>query len=326
MGRTLVTGSTGLVGHNIVQALLADSREVVAMVRSLDKGRRLLPDAVTLRQGDVTDPAAIRAAMDGCDVVYHAAGHPEQWLRDEGIFERVNVGGTRHMVEAALDLSVKRFVYTSTIDVFAAARGEPYDESEIDAADKGTVYERSKQAADRLVATAVEKDELPAVFVHPAAVYGPGPAASPGINDLVERLRDGKVPGLLPGGMPVVYAPDVGRGHVLAEGAEVGDRFILTERYVELVDLAQVIVEALGSGKVPRVLPLWLVKIVSAAGAQLSRLTGRPPLVPAGQLHFLQWGARPSSQHARDRLGWHTVPLPEGIAHTVAYLQARPEP
>src|SRR5512135_1179425 len=102
MDSPLVTGATGLVGYQIVQALLQRGRRVKALVRSIDKGRALLPEACELVQGDITDQAAVQRAMQGCSVVYHAAGLPEQWLSDPVVFHRVNVGGTQNALEAAL--------------------------------------------------------------------------------------------------------------------------------------------------------------------------------------------------------------------------------
>src|SRR5690606_3033685 len=119
-------------------------------------------------------------------------------------------------------------------------------ETRIDPHPKHTTYERSKQAADRVVVRALERG-LDAVFLHPAAVYGPGPAGSPGVNDFVTKLRDGKVPAVPPGGMPVVFVDDVGEGHVRAEErADSGARFILSERYVTMKELGRLAAEALG--------------------------------------------------------------------------------
>ena len=94
-GRVLLTGGTGLVGSSIAQALVAAGRSVRAVVRSRERGQRVLPAAVELVEGDVTDPASLHRAVDGCAVVYHAAGLPEQWLPDPSIFQRVNVQGHR---------------------------------------------------------------------------------------------------------------------------------------------------------------------------------------------------------------------------------------
>jgi len=224
MDATFVTGSTGLVGYHIVQALLQRGRHVKALVRSIDKGKALLPDACELVQGDITDLAAVRRAMEGCSVVYHAAGIPEQWLPDPTRFTQVNVGGTQNALEAALALGVQRFIYTSTFDVFAGQTGHEFDESQLDPQPRGTYYERSKQLADQQVAAAMLRG-LAAIFLHPSAVYGPGPSSSPGFNNYIRQLQHGQLPALPPGGCAMVFAPDVGEGHVLAEEhAAIGSR------------------------------------------------------------------------------------------------------
>jgi dihydroflavonol-4-reductase len=321
METTLVTGATGLVGYNIVDALLKRNRKVRTLVRSVEKGKRLLPDACELVKGDVTDKDSLDKAIKGCSVVYHAAGFPEQWMKDPGIFERVNAQGTKNMIEVALAAKIKRFVYTSTIDIFAADTGQEYDESTIDSEPKGTDYERSKQLSDQYVVTAMEKG-LPAVFLHPSGVYGPGPTDSPGTNDFILKLHKKQVPVLLPGGYPVVFAPDVGEGHVLAEEkAEKGSRFILSEAYYDLPQLAQMILEELGSTKKPPpVMPLPIVNMISSAGEWLAGMINKPPLIPKGQLHFMQWKARPKSMKAQQELNWSPTPLREGLAKTISFL------
>ncbi|MDJ0762237.1 MAG: NAD-dependent epimerase/dehydratase family protein [Myxococcota bacterium] len=322
METTLVTGATGLVGFNIVQALLKRNRKVTALVRSLKKGREILPPECDVVQGDVTDPASLTTAMKDCASVYHAAGFPEQWMKDPDIFQRVNVDGTKNIIDAALSSGVQRFIYTSTIDVFAAGSGETYDERAIDTEPKGTYYERSKQAADQLVTDAINRG-LPAIFLHPAGVYGPGPTASPGINDFIQKLHRRAIPLLLPGGFPVVFAPDVGEGHVLAEEkAEVGSRFILSESYCNLPGLAEIVLAELGTHrKVPPVMPVPVGKVISVMGEWIAQLTNKPPLVPKGQLHFLLWDARPQNRKAKEQLGWSPTPIRQGIRETISFLK-----
>lgn len=321
--RVLVTGGTGMVGYCIVQSLLERGYRVRALVRSPDKGKAVLPAACELVQGDVTAPATLATAAAGCEWVFHAAGFPEQWMRDPATFDRVNAEGTANMVAAARAAGAKRFVLTSTIDVFRWRAGETYDESELDPEPKQTPYERSKQRADQIVVEALDGG-LDAVFLHPAAVYGPAPSDSPGTNDLLLKLFHGKVPALLPGGYPVVFAPDVGEGHVrAAERAAPGARFILSERYYPLTDLAREMLAALGlhHRAVPRVIPLWLARTISTAGELGARLTGRPPLMPKGQLQFLQVDSYPSAKRATDELELPFTPLAEGLAQTVLWLR-----
>jgi dihydroflavonol-4-reductase len=272
------------------------------------------------------DTPAASAAAKGCDVIYHAAGLPEQWLADPKQFDRVNVDGTRHCVAAAEAAGVSRFVYTSTIDVFRfAPAGQPFDESELDAAPKATFYERSKQEADRIVTAAGAKG-LPAVFLHPAGIYGEGPLTSPGTNHLIADLVLGRVPMLLPGAIPVVYSDDVARGHILAEKhAAVGSRYILSESTHSLTDIAAMVSrEAAKSGrrcKVPPVMPNAVAKIVASVGEFVSGFTGKPPLLPKGQLEFLQYGAVASSAKATKELGWRPRPFEQGLAETMDFLK-----
>ena len=118
MDTTLVTGATGLVGYHIVQSLLQRGRRIRVLVRSIDKGRALLPEACELVQGDITDQVAVQRAMEGCSVVYHAAGIPEQWLPDPARFHNVNVGGTVALMEAMRDVGVRRVVLASSGAVY----------------------------------------------------------------------------------------------------------------------------------------------------------------------------------------------------------------
>ncbi len=321
MDRVLVTGATGLVGNNIARELLRQGRRVRALVRSPQRAARVLPSQVELVPGDVTDRAAVDRALAGCAVVYHAAGPPEQWLRDPSTFDRVHVDGTRNLLAAARAAGVRRLVYTSTIDVFAARPGAEFDEREIDPAPRATPYERAKQRAYRLVEQAIGEG-LPAVTLHPAAVYGPGPATSPGLNGLMVNLVRSRLPLLIPGGVPVVYSLDVAGGHLLAEArAPIGSRSILCDRYVELSEFARTVVRTAGRGFVPPVMPYAAARLAAAATEALAAATRLRPLVPRGQLHFAQWGARPSAARARRELGWTPIPFELGVELTLAFLR-----
>lgn len=321
MDSTLVTGSTGLVGYQIVASLLQRGRQVRVLVRSLEKGKALLPEACEFVKGDITDPAAVRRAMQGCSTVYHAAGLPEQWLPDPARFHEVNVCGTQNALEAALAEGVRSFIYTSTFDVFEGQAGREFDESRLDPLPRGTYYERSKQEADQQVVAALQRG-LPAVFLHPSAVYGPGPASSPGINDVIRQLLYERLPALPPGGCAVVFAPDVGEGHVLAEEkAAIGSRYILSESYYTLSELANAALAEFGIKKsLPPTIPLAVAGGIAWISEWVSQFTQRPPLIAKGGLYFLQWQAFPKSEKAQHELGWKPTPLREGLRKTIAFL------
>jgi NADH dehydrogenase len=110
--KILVTGGTGFVGPKIVHALRAHGRDVRALVRDPARGGRLASWGAELATGDVTDPASLAAALDGCTHVVHLVaiirGRPQD-------FHRVMTQGTESLVRAAKDAGVQRFVLMSAL-------------------------------------------------------------------------------------------------------------------------------------------------------------------------------------------------------------------
>jgi dihydroflavonol-4-reductase len=320
--RALVTGATGKVGHATARALLAAGHEVRALVR--DPARAEIPAGAAAVAGDVTRPDTLRAAAEGCDVVFSAHGLPEQWLADEHDFQRVNVDGAAAVVRAAIDAGARRVVHTSTIDVFDAEPDGRLHEGRLASKPKGTAYERSKQRAEEAVIAAAG-DRIELVFVNPAAVYGPGPRGSASLEEsLFEPVIRGsraQAPFLPPGGMGLVFSDGVGAGQLLAaERGVPGERYILCDGHATLVELAQMVRDAAGRGRVPPAMPVGVARAVSMAGEGVARVIRRPPLLPEGQLHFLLWNARPDSAKAQRELSWTPTPLAEGVRRTVETL------
>jgi dihydroflavonol-4-reductase len=315
--RALVTGATGKVGHAVVLALRARDDHVRALVRSPDKARRLLPAEVELAEGDVTDEASVRRAVEGSEVVFNAMGLPEQWLSDPGRFERVNAGGTRTVARAAREAGVRRLVHTSTIDVFHAEPGGRFDETRLADYPKGTAYERSKQHAEEEALAA--RDGLEVVVVNPAGVYGPGPSASASFDrDLFAPLVKKRLPALPPGGTGVAYVEGVAQGHLnAADRGRDGERYILCDRHVSLRELAETVVRVAGRGRVPPTLPAPLARALAGAGEGVARVIRRPPLLPRGQLHFFMWDPHPDSTKAQRELGFEPTPLEDGVRRTL---------
>ena len=318
--RVLVTGATGLIGNAIARQLVDRGHAVRALVRDEDRARLLLPEEITLLRGDVTAPDTLPAAARDIDWVFHAAGMPEQWQRDESIFDRVNCEGTAHLLDAAIDAGVARVIYTSTMDVFAAPPGGTLVESNIDRELKHTAYERSKQAAEH-EAEVRRARGLDLVYVNPAAVYGPSPVHV-GLNSFFLQLARGKMPMVPPGGMSVVYVDGCAAAHIAAaERAVSGERYLVADQHVSCADLAAEIARQTGA-KLPRKGPVWLVKTIAGVSAPLARTFGFRPLVAPGQLTFMLWDARVDASKAQASLGFAPTPLADGVARTLDFMRA----
>src|SRR5215208_1512234 len=99
--RALVTGATGKVGNAIASALLVRGDHVRALVRDPKRAASVLPAGIESVRGDVTDPESLDDAAEGCELVFNSMGMPEQWVKDEGIFDRVNAVGSEQVATAA---------------------------------------------------------------------------------------------------------------------------------------------------------------------------------------------------------------------------------
>lgn len=318
----LITGATGLIGNALARRLAAAGRRLRALVRDEARARSLLPAGVELVSGDITEPAGMPAALEGIDLVYHAAGMPEQWARDPSIFDRVNRQGTANLLEAALESKVRRVIHTSTMDVFAAPRGGTVIEDNLDTKEKPTAYERSKAAADREVERIYARG-LDVVHVCPSAVYGPSPVHV-GLNSFFIRLLRGEAPILPPGGASVVYVESV--VDVLVSAAEhgrSGERYLVSDCHVSNRDLAAEIARQAGLARVPPVAPVFVVSALAHALSPIARIFGFRPLITPGQLAFMLWDARVTAAKAERELGFRPTPLADGVRSTVAFLRSQ---
>jgi uncharacterized protein YbjT (DUF2867 family) len=117
--KIFVTGATGFVGPKIVHALRAQSNDVRVLVRTPARGARLAGWGAELVTGDITDPASLRAAIDGCTHVVHLVALIKG---SAGDFHRVMTEGTQHLVAAAKDVGVERFVLMSALGTSATSK------------------------------------------------------------------------------------------------------------------------------------------------------------------------------------------------------------
>src|SRR3954468_21683448 len=312
--RFLVTGATGKIGNSVARQLVERGDEVVALVRDPAKARELLPGGVELARGDVADPASLRSAAEGIDGAFNCMGLFEQWFADPGVFDRINGEGARSVIAAAREAGARRVVHTSTFDVFHAPQGGTVSEAEVANYPKDTAYERSKQLAERLMLEEAENG-IEVVIATPSSVYGPGPCHGTGMDGAIRDAIRRRLPATPPGGMTLVFAEDVARGHLAAfDRGKPGERYILADDYAPMREVLRLAVAEAGRGWVPPTLPLGLANAMASGGEAISRIIKKPPLLGKGQLTFLQWQARASNEKARTELGIQFTPLAEGIA------------
>ena len=325
-GPVLVTGGTGVVGTALVRRLVAEGVAVRGLARSASSATALADLGATPLRGDVLDPASLRAAAAGCDVVFHAAGRSGLCLPDADAMDRLNVGGTATVLRAAAAAGVRRVVHTSSAATLGEVRGALADER---TAHRGTFlsrYERSKRRAEEVAFALGRELGLEVVAVNPASVQGPG--RSGGSARVLLDAVAGRLPFLVDTWLSLVDVEDCATGHVLAARRGVaGERYVLcgaSLRAREAIDLLRDVWGAPDRVRwIPRALAVALLVPAGAAGSLASRGAGRRTRICRESVATLLHGHRYDGGRAARDLGLDYAPLPDTLRRTLAWCAER---
>jgi NADH dehydrogenase len=295
--KIFVTGAAGFVGREVVRQLLAAGYKVRALVRDPKRARKVLSETVELYQWDVTRPEGIRQGMTGCQAVVHLVGI----IFETGgaTFEEIHVQGTRHVLEAARDEGIRRFIHMSALGTRPDARSR---------------YHQTKHRAENLV----RESGLDWTIFRPSVIFGPNDRF---VNRLARIMRNAPVVPLIGSGqarLQPIGVSDVAACMVLSVGnpVSIGKVYELggpqTMTYDELYS---VILEVLNLRKRIIHLPAGLIK---PAVYILEQVLSRPPLT-RDQMIMLEENNVCRSDLALSDFGLELKPFKEGIRE---YLQA----
>jgi dihydroflavonol-4-reductase len=317
-----VTGGTGFVGGAIVDALVAEGREVVALARSGDGARALEEKGARAVRGDVLDRDSLEHAAQGCEVVYHVAGMNAFCLRDPSPMFRANVDGTRAVVEAAARAGASRVVYTSSAATIGEAEGTVGRE---DSPHRGwflSAYERSKFEAERAAFAAARSAGLELVSVNPASVQGPG--RTHGTARLLVDSLNGRLPFIVDSRLSLVDVADCTRGHLLAETrGEPGARYVLSGATLTVREAVGLLGRIAGREARPRALPPQLALAGATAAELVSGVRRKRPAFCREMIRTVLHGHAYDGTRAALELGLAYTPLEESMRRALAwYVEA----
>jgi dihydroflavonol-4-reductase len=319
--RALVTGGTGFVGAAIVDALVAEGREVVGLARSEDAERALEEKGARALRGDVLDGASLERAARGCEVVYHVAGANAFCLRDPSPMLRVNVEGTRAVVGAAARAGARRVVYTSSAATIGEAHGTVGRE---DSPHRGwflSAYERSKFEAERAAFAAARAAGIELVSVNPASVQGPG--RRHGTAKLLLDYLNEKLPFVVDSRLSLVDVADCTRGHLLAEAnGRPGERYVLSGVTLTVRETFDLLGRVSGLEARPRTLPPAVARAGAIAVELVSRARGRTPPVCREMVRTVLHGHAYDGSRATRELGLVYTPIEESLRRALDWYDA----
>ncbi len=316
-----VTGASGFVGVNLIQALLAEGRPVRAVIAGEEERRWLDGLDVTIVCADVRDPGAVRAALAGAEVVYHLAGiislQPDDWPR----VEAVNVRGVENVVEACLANGVRRLVHFSSFHALVQEpKSLPLDEtSPLITTPDAPPYNRSKALGELAVRAGIARG-LDAVIVCPTGIIGPNDQRPSYFGQTLLDLATGRLPALVAGGCDWVDVRDVVAGALAAEQrAPTGAKYLLSGQWVTVPDIALIVAQFTGQPAPRLVLPMGLVRRVAVLNEWVSRRQGNPSRLTRVSMEELSGNPQVSHARAVRELGYQPRPFRETIRDALAW-------
>ena len=273
--KVLVLGGTGFVGSHVVRAFAQAGHQVAVGVRPTSRLDLLGDLEVETVPCDLREPASLRAACAGRDVVVHSAGVLSLWDRDRELLYEVNVLGTRNVVEACLASGVGRLVYTGSVGIFAGSpEPTPVNEEGARTTDRyHSFHVVSMCLAEAEVLRGIARG-LDAVCLHPSLCIGAGDRSLHSSWAIV-GLGFSRLPFVPPGGLNLVDVLDVARAHVAAaEKAPAGRAYLIGGENLTNRAFTDLLSELLGIGTPTLPVSRQGMRALGHAGELFARLRG----------------------------------------------------
>lgn len=318
-----VTGGTGFIGGHVVRQLRAKGYTVTCLARQSAKAQSLRALGADIALGDVTDKESLHAAMSGADIVFHVAAWFRVGIRDTALMERINVGGTRNVLDLALELGVPKVVYVSSAAIYGDTGSQIADENFTRRSPFFSAYDRTKTAAHDYAEQLAARG-APIVSMMPALVYGPDDPSQIGWMMRMYLRRQLPIAFAPEGIFTHTYVEDVAAGILLAAAqGRSGQTYILAgEPLTQRQTFA--LWQRLTGIAAPRVYaPRWLLWPLLALFENLANAAGRDPILSreAAAIGYATWLF--SSAKARRELGWSFRSAEEGWRATFAHERAK---
>ena len=322
--RYLITGSTGFIGPHLIRRLVSTGHSCRCLVRSSSKGRVPEEKGVEWVEGDITDGSSLKGIGEGMDGLFHMAtlGHMSNYRVPDEMFEKVNVLGTRNIMQEALRAGVRKVVHCSTVAAMGICREMPADE--MTRCNPHHPYGQSKLKAEQEVHRLVAAEGLPACIVRFSMVYGPGDWRD--ILRLTRMAKRGLFPkvGTKPKLTPLIHVDDATRGLVLTmEKGREGEVYLITNQRSEPFDeIRKILLRGLGISRPPLYVPERVALSAASLLEKIFSLAGKAPPVTKKNIESTLADRVFSIEKAQKELGFEPRVDPEqGLVETVQWYR-----
>jgi len=324
--KNLVTGASGFIGSHIVEVLKKKNEKIVALVRRTSDTAFLKSIGVELRYGDLNDKESLRENMKDCDKVYHSAALANEWISKEES-RRVNVEGTKNLLDIAKEADVKRFVFISSLAVLGMRdhHGTPADSPYKKTGDS---YIDTKIDSERMVFDYYKIYGLPVVVVRPGFVFGPRDYKL--MPRILTRLQKGKFMFIGSGKnkTDLIYIENLTNAIVSAGKLDqaIGQAYNVTNNSdIDIEGFIYKISDLWNIKKPSRHLPKPMALFLCGAFEGWTRLTRskKPPYITKTSMKFLTLNLEFDIKKTKEQLGYNpTVSIEEGLKRTKQWMDS----
>jgi len=316
-----VTGGTGFLGLNLIEQLTAQGWQVSALHRPSSDVRLLSKFPVQLVEGDILEPESLRRAMpQRVDAVFHVAADTSMWSGNNLRQTRINVEGTRNVVDAAISAGAGRLIHTSTWNTYGLEQGEISEDLPQRGGESRLNYDRTKFLGEEEVRKGVARG-LDAVIINPSHIMGRYDRN--GWAQLIIMAHERRLPGVPPGAGTFCHAEAVARAHIAAvDRGRPGANYLMSGADATFVELFAVINEVTGARVPLRPLPPVLFRAPARLAAAWAAITGNEPAVTPEGVEVAIARARVTSRRAEQELGYRPAPLRAMIHDSWRWLLA----
>ncbi len=316
-----ITGASGHIGSNLTRLLLKRGHKVKVLDYNDSKGIKGL-EAEKIK-GNISDRESLDRLCEGVDVMYHLAAYISIGNDSYDLLYKINVEGTKNLVNACKKAGVKRLIYFSTIHVLDHhPLDQPLDETRPLITDTPQAYEKTKSIVEKWIRTQ-HSDDFEIIIINPTAVIGPYDYKPSLMGEMLIKLYTGKLPFLVPGGYNWVDTRDVAEGAAnAATKGRNGESYILSGEWHSLKEIAKVAERETGKKIYNIVLPYWIAYVGVPFIRIWSSLTGQRPLYTRESLDIIrQANKNILNNKARKELDYHPRPFAETIRDTINWFK-----
>ncbi|HHT25016.1 MAG TPA: NAD-dependent epimerase/dehydratase family protein [Clostridiaceae bacterium] len=325
----IVTGAAGFLGNNIIRQLAEDKEnEIRALLLPNEKTDSLEGLNCNIFRGDITKQDSLNDIFEIDEIntkiyVIHCAGIVYIKSKYNPLVYEVNVNGTKNIVAKVLETNAK-LVYVSSVHAISEKpKGETITEiKEFDSDKVVGQYAKTKAEAAKYVLEIVEKKGLDACIVHPSGMIGPNDFSNGHTTQLMIDFVNGRLVAGVRGGYDFADVRDVADGIIRAcDKGEKGECYILSNRYIEIKELLDVVSEVTNIKKIKTLLPMWLAKFTAPLAELYYAILKQPPLYTKYSLYTLTSNSNFSNKKAKKELGYTNRELSETVADTIKWLK-----